>query len=452
MNQIGTKPVVSLVRLLSRRLTAVAVMAIVLQIGVTGIRSYFDEIDLAANYVRYEARLISGILGGRDHGRLPARYSDGHSGQYAFRILRRDGSVLGEHNSAVLAGLSPWRGSLSDTQDFWLRRPDAKQWMHVAGGIHLSQGAQDLWVEVATQGDPAGAHWDIFAKELLADVWMPMIPLAVLTIGVAMLTVRRSLDPLVQAAERADSLAVLDRGERLDTTGLPREASSLVAAINGLLDKVTTLIGSQRLFLARAAHELRTPLSIMLLELGHIDHARARRLESDVQAMSEMTDRLLTLSRLEATERLDIGEVDLRDLATSMVERMTDWARQSGHTLEVRVLPPAAIARADRAAVREALRNLIENAVRHSPESTLVVVEVGPGARVAVEDAGRGIDLAEVDALMQPFTRGSDRQEGAGLGLAIVSQVARLHRAELDIGRSPLGGARVELTFPGSPP
>lgn len=454
MRLFQTPSEVSLVRLLSQRLVMTAVVAIVLQIGITAVRSYLDEIDLNTNYIKYEVRLIAAAYDAAQARRmpvsqwLPQRYTGAAGRSYGFRIIGADGRVLADRNGAMLAALSPWRFPNSDTQDFWFRRLDGTAWMRVAGGVHLERPAGELWVEVVTFGDPAGAHVGIFARELVSDVWMPMIALIALMLGVAILTVRSALAPLVQAAHKADTLAVLERNERLDVERLPREAASLAAAINRLLDRVAELVTLQRQFLARAAHELRTPLSIMLLELGRSEGPRIARLQTDVGVMSDMVDRLLTLAKLESAGKPEFSEIDLGEVAKGIAQSMGDWALQSNHRIEVSANGPSVIL-ADRFALREAIRNLIENAVKHTPAGAKIEVETGPGPRISVDDAGTGIDEADYAKLLEPFARGSTKAEGSGLGLAIVAQAVALHHAELKIGRSPLGGARFEVIFPG---
>lgn len=427
-----------------------ALGVVLLQIGITGIGNYLDEIDLNTNYVKYEARLIDAAYRSAEaRGRpietwQPTRYGGRHGNAYAFRILEADGRVRAELHGELLSALSPWRNPRAEAQDFWLRRLGTGSRMHVAGGVHLSHGDRDLWVEVATLGDPAGAHVGIFAVELLADVWLPMIVLIALTFIVAVHTVRRALAPVIEAANMADSLSALSRNERFFIAGLPREVASLAAAINRLLDRTSELVRSQRMFHARAAHELRTPLSIMLLELGRSGGARLDRLELDVRAMSGTVDRLLTLSKLETAEAPEISEVDVAALATAVVEGMSDWARHTGHVLELRVNGPVVVM-VDRFAIREALRNLVENAVRHTPAGASIRVEVGPGPSLSVDDSGPGIDAGAIHKMMEPFSRGDTKAEGTGLGLAIVARAAAMHGAELKLGRSTLGGARFEL-------
>jgi signal transduction histidine kinase len=102
----------------------------------------------------------------------------------------------------------------------------------------------------------------------------------------------------------------------------------------------------------------------------------------------------------------------------------------------------------DAAAIREALRNLIENAIRHTPSGTDRQVTVGPAGSIVVEDNGPGFGTQEIPDLLQPFKKGRDSGEGAGLGLAIVKQAVDLHHGHIEVGRSTTGGAKFSLTFP----
>jgi len=255
----------------------------------------------------------------------------------------------------------------------------------------------------------------------------------------------------VRAAAQADSIAPLEAFNRFDVSQMPREAASLASAINGLLERVGALVKAQRLFIARAAHELRTPLAIMTLELGRMEDPRVRHLEQDVRAMSATVDRLLTLARLESAETLDIGEVDLALIAGEVVDRFHDWAAQTQHRLVLRLCEPARFA-GDASAIREALRNLIENAVRHTPPGTEVHVEIGPEGFILVEDDGPGLATEASTELLQPFKKGYASGEGTGLGLAIVRQAVELHRGKLEIGRSTRGGAKFAVSLPNPSP
>ena len=302
-------------------------------------------------------------------------------------------------------------------------------------------------MELATFGDPDGTYLRIIAMETFDDVWLPMLPLVLLSLGVAIVSVRSSLRPLIAAASEADKISVLERKERLDLTQLPAEASHFASAINRLLDRVADLVSAQRLFIARAAHELRTPLSIMMLELGHLKDPSGKRLEGDVRAMSAIVDQLLALARLETTPRSALQPVDISTVARELVGRMLEWAEQDGHKLTFATHRETPVI-GDETALRDALRNLIENAVKHTPAGTQIRIEVMRDGAIVVEDSGPGLGSHPPDELTMPFRKGSTTSDGAGLGLAIVRQAAELHGGRLDIGKSALGGARFVLRLP----
>jgi signal transduction histidine kinase len=98
-------------------------------------------------------------------------------------------------------------------------------------------------------------------------------------------------------------------------------------------------------------------------------------------------------------------------------------------------------------AMLEAVQNLIENAVKHSPPGAKVEVTCGPGRGMTIEDSGPGLTDVDVDRLFEPFHRGKTSAEGVGLGLAIVKAAVALHRGSIEVGQSVLGGARFSLRF-----
>ena len=424
-----------------------------LQSGIVSVRDYLTETDFLSGYVRREARAIASELELSSMSAVelamrqrPEQYYGPHETAYAFRVLDTEGRVIAGRRAATLEALSPWATRPSPKEDFWLRKIDPNERMHVAGGIKVSSNGRDVWVELATFGDPASTYVKSIASDIVHDVWVPLLPLVLLSAVVTILSVRRSLRPLAAAALKADDISVLERGERFDVSKLPEEASHFASAINRLLDRVADLVAAQRLFIARAAHELRTPLSIMMLEIGHLADPKAKRLEADVRAMAAIVDQLLALARLEASPKPQLADVDVATVVRELVGRMLTWAEKDGHSLEFvsrRVGPILA----NEMAVRDAARNLIENAVKHTPPGTLIRIEVARDGSVVVDDAGPGLPDDADDTFAQPFRKGSRSTEGAGLGLAIVKQAAELHGGRLDIGRSDLGGARCCVSF-----
>ena len=440
----------SLVRTVTLRLLATSVLAILIHLAFVGIKGYLDTDDLMNVYVTRQSRAIAGIVRenpadpAAEIGRLLPHYADGAGADYAYRIVRGDGSIIAAHNASMFDGISPWLPQAPGAQDLWLHRLDAARPLHFAGGLRHAVDGGQIWVEVATRGDPAAVYLGTLATETLADVWLPLIPLIAMLMGIATFSVRRALRPLVSAARAAEALSPLDPDARFDVREMPAEAASLASAMNGLLDRVQHVVASQRQFIARGAHELRTPLAVMLLEIGRSADPDIRRLEGDIRAMSDTVDHLLTLAQIESIGATEFEPIDLARLAEDLIARRRRWIEDNRHAVELVVARPAEM-RGSALAMTAALSNLIENAVKHTPAGCRMRVEAGPGARLLVEDDGPGIDPALTEQLFEPFVRGSGSTDGAGLGLAIVRQSVELHGGHVTAGRSALGGARFEI-------
>ncbi len=439
----------SLVRTLTIRLVTAALVLMVLQSGIFAVRDYLKETDFHDNYVRGEAHRLARLVTGADRhiDSLPAQYTGARSGDYAFRMVDGQGRVIAEKNFERLGPLSPWTDGTSSRQDFWVQKISRDERMHVAGGLRIRSANTEIWVELATFGDPDWTYLRYIAHDVLDDFLIPLLPLLLLTIFVAVTSVRSSLRPLVRAADRADEISILERGERLDVTKLPAEASHFASATNRLLDRVTDLVAAQRLFIARASHELRTPLSIMMLELGKLKDDNAKLLEADVRAMSGIVDQLLALSRLESLEKPVMAPVDLTLVAEAIVQRMQGLAERTGHSIVIESKREHPVA-GEETALREAIRNLIDNAIKHTPPGTQVRVSIEADGSIVVDDSGKGLGNLSAEEMQQPFRKGSTSSDGAGLGLAIVRQAAELHGGRLEIEASPFGGARFTIRMP----
>jgi hypothetical protein len=229
----------SLVRIVTIRLALTALLAIVLQLTIVVVNTYLVEDDLNRSYVTRQAHALLAALDTHSLGltledsRVPRQYRGKHANFYAFRITGEDGHVLAQHNGPRIADLSPWQDNASRTQDLWLLDLDTEKKLYVAGGVRQKLTDHYVWIEVATFGDPANTYLGIVAAEVAEDVWLPMLPLVILTLGVATLSVRRSLSSLVRASAQAETISPLDKSSRLDASGMPREAASLVAARPG---------------------------------------------------------------------------------------------------------------------------------------------------------------------------------------------------------------------------
>lgn len=295
-------------------------------------------------------------------------------------------------------------------------------------------------------------------------------------------SITRPLDRLVGQASAIEASG--GQVTRIAAGGNTEEVNELEAALNDLLDRMNAALESARAFAADASHELRTPLTAMAANIDILN----RRPDLDPKMRAEIIDelgerqawieQLLTalreLARSELADPAEMEELDLADLADSVL------AAVGRHDVPGRPDDPTMLGVGDRLTlvasdahpvlgVPESLRILIDNLVRNAMlhgrssdgllDATITVVtEPGPSANgetgdtsvvvLTVEDHGSGIDPADSARLTRRFERGATTAPGTGLGLALVEQQVKLHNGTLTLGRSAVGGARVEVRLP----
>lgn len=282
--------------------------------------------------------------------------------------------------------------------------------------------------------------------------------LAVAVVGVVNATLR----PLARVARAARERNARDRDSLapLPVQGLPEETAPLVDAINSLLDRLRAAFDAQRAFVADAAHELRSPLTALHLQLGALRHARdhaARQqaqaaLAAGVERASRLVEQLLALARSEpgaapaGREPVDLVELArqvLADAAATALARAIRVELQAGMPVELH---------GDRAALGVLMRNLVDNALRYASPGARVVVALGRdprGAVLTVDDSGPGLTEGERERAFDRFwRRDGSAAAGSGLGLAIVRSIAERHSAQVALEQSPLGGLRATVRFP----
>jgi len=164
--------------------------------------------------------------------------------------------------------------------------------------------------------------------------------------------------------------------------------------------------------------------------------------------MNRLVEQLLRVARLDAIV-LDVSEtVDLNDVGASVVAAMAPWVLTQCRTLAFVNAKTSARMKGNANAIEDAVRNLVENAVAHSPAGTEVTVVTKPEGSISVADRGLGVQVDERDKVFQRFWRGKNAiGHGAGLGLAIVKEVMKAHQGSVEIGEHPEGGAVFTLSF-----
>lgn len=408
--------------ILTRRIAFFAVLAMVLQLAVIFSDYYWNVGELSRLFVEQETeRLAAGITidGQSVQYRLPdsvkQRYHERSTG-YVARIRDASGALVFEscdeacENRFLPADVNP--------PDFWLRSLRPGKPLALVGGRAFLIGNQRFVVDVATIDDPQNVVSSVFWNEVIEHMLVPMSILLVLVLGATLLSVRQALKPVRAAADAADSIDPMDARSHLNFDGMPREVAHLAIAVNRAFERVGELMASQKLFTSGIAHEIRTPLAAMKLELGNIDNPRARRAEADLDDLVRFVAELTTLARLDSFDHGIFEAIDLVGLSSSVVEQLAPWVYEHNHSLEFSPEVPTASIRGAPALLKDALRNLVENAVRHTPKGTAIVVHVGSN-KIRVEDRHAGEIRAEAKT--------TDHADSLGIGLKIVTRIAELH-------------------------
>jgi two-component system OmpR family sensor kinase/two-component system sensor histidine kinase QseC len=278
--------------------------------------------------------------------------------------------------------------------------------------------------------------------------------MALLIWWLAALTLR-PLQRVAGAVRERDSQSLAP----LPTAGLPDELAPLVHALNELLQRLSQALDAQRAFVADAAHELRSPLTALKLQLSVLERAgndaeRAAAQRSLGEGMARaawLVEQLLALARNEpGAPPLAMTSVDLAEVGRAALAATVPQALARGCDLELIADAPVRV-QGDAASLTVLVRNLVDNAVRHSPPGGRVEVRVVPGdgtPTLTVDDAGPGIPAEDRERVFDRFVRRADAAgEGSGLGLAIVRKVAERHGAGVELSTSPLGGLRASVRF-----
>lgn len=314
-------------------------------------------------------------------------------------------------------------------------------------------------VQVAeTVGGRGSRTQDLVLRELLTQ--MVIILLAT---GITWFGIWRGLRPLRQVSRDVSSRSATDLTP-VAPQDVPDEVSPLVFAVNELMSRLRRTLDAQRRFIADASHQLRTPLAVIQakaeLVLREEDPTALVRAAADLyehsKATTHLATQLLSLARTDPEQAGQPRVLDLQELAGEACAALVPDAFARGVDLGFDGDGPARIVGGD-VLLREAIVNLVQNTLRHGARPGSATLSVARSERgeivLALEDDGPGIPEAERGRVLERFYRiPGTRESGAGLGLAIVSQIAEAHGATLHLLDGAGGrGLRVELRFPPAP-
>ena len=395
--------------------------------------------------------MLAQVQQGEDHLRdLPVRIagirgvrSRGNQLTLEYQVGRPDGSVLARSPQAPSTPLTGPLGYATVTEN-------GQPWR----SLILEAADKSYRIQIA-ESIP---RRDKEALEIAVKTVQPLALIFPLLLLAIYFSVRRGLKPLDDLASEVSTRSS-DNLASLASRAIPREAQPLVAAINRLLFRVGQSLENERRFTADAAHELRTPLAAariqaQVAQLSKDTEKRAHALTQTLAGLDRATrlvEQMLRLARLDPLARLPQPQkVNLSDLVQRVAAGVQDAVPNA--LIRLALANESCSIDGDGDLLEVALRNLIDNAIRYSPEHSEVRVFLqteGGGVILGVRDNGPGVAPDELPRLMERFYRGASvTAEGSGLGLTIVSRIAELHGAKLELLNGNEGGFEARLHWP----
>ncbi len=380
------------------------------------------------------------------------------------RVTRADGSVLYVSGAPISKGFDPARvspASLSSASAAAREEP-------LAGGGELLIYSQPF---TARDGSrfliETGAPLDSIENTLRGLLLTLAVGLpAMITVAAAggYWIMRRALRPLDEIAGGAERITSRNLNERLPVVRTGDELERLSVALNRMIGRLEESFQYIRRFTADASHELRTPLTVLRGELEAV--AQKPQLNPEVsetissaleetERLSRIVESLLAISRLDAGEaQMERARFDLAELAVATTEQMRLLAEDKNLTLECRPIQRVEIT-GDQARIKQVIVNLVDNAIKYTPEGGLVCVEVNleqENALLEVSDTGVGIPVEAHTHLFERFYRvdkaRSRQMGGAGLGLAIVKSIVTVHGGQVTVESIEGRGSRFRVELP----
>jgi signal transduction histidine kinase len=438
-------------RILFLHVVAVVITAIIMPFLLYWLQSS-DVDNLQRQALQVQAEAIARHLVARgDDGwslDLPAGLRDQYSeayGRYAYAVLTEAGRVL-------FSSRKDWAPIFPiDEQSTTASFHTAQRGGRAVFGETLAKqvAGQRVWVQVAEDLGHRDVLVDDVVDNFFANVGWVTAPILLLLLATDIIIFRRALQPLLRASQRASQVSPENIEVRLPVDGIPREIRPLVDAVNEALDRLERGFRRQREFAADVAHELRTPLSILRTRIETLpDQHDAKALHRDVEIMSRVVSQLLDAAEMEVHLVAPNDRADLHGICAEVAESVAPLALAQGKTIALTGAERPVWIRANADMLRLAIRNLVDNAINHTPREMDVSIVVGEHGTVSILDEGEGVPLANRERIFERFWRRDRHQSGgAGLGLSIVKRIVEAHGARITVDNRPSGGANFSMQF-----
>ncbi len=296
-------------------------------------------------------------------------------------------------------------------------------------------------------------HWDDLLFMLYYYLTITNIVAYILLCGalsiVALVVVRKNLEPLRSSAATVAEIDLDSLHRRVSTAGLPSEIVPFIDAVNAAFKRVDDGVARQRRFIANSAHELRTPIAILRTRVEKLDEAPIKQgIKRDAQRIQTILEQLLVLAQVEERgTAATMPELDLGETILAVTADYTPIALSNGRRIAFEAPPSPVTARGYKWAVESVVTNLIENAARAEPAGGMVIVRVTSNATVEVADHGEGVAPAHRQMIFEPFWRKNGATPGTGLGLAIAKELIEKQGGRIWVEETPGGGATFKVSL-----
>ena len=374
-----------------------------------------------------------------------------------YRVVGTDGVTVTGYPDLPLDPSSRSRSGSSEPVRFFdaTYRGEPVRFVLIGREVRIAGQSGVVWVQVGQTRGARGA----LARELTIRALLPILALTILAVGVAWFSIGRAMRPLEMVGRNLSARSSSDLSPIVSP--VPNEIAPLVGAVNTFMARLDNNMDVLRNFIATAAHQLRTPLTALLVQIRSAELAKGAAQSASIDAASQSATRLARLvdqllSDAMVTHRAEERRINSLDLKKVIEQALHDTLPTSGDA-DVRFTTALKNAPmiGDEVMIAEAIKNLVHNALIHgNPEGhdhhliELSLRQDGDCLELAMADSGVGMDEGALMTIGDRFSAGQSGRQGSGLGLAIVKQVVGSHNGTLQIENRREGGLRVVLRIP----
>ncbi len=372
---------------------------------------------------------------GTENPDLQHRYED----KTAFRIWKDDKIVLQSVRAKDFMGVEAPPG-------FSVQTIEENPWRFFV----FIDAEQNIRVETAERYT---IRYELIGQ-LMTSLAIPMAVLIPLLLCIVWIGVRQSITPLIALSSEVDCRKIDDLNP-IKSSDIPREVTPLVDSMNRLFIRIGDSFKREREFTDHAAHELRTPLAamktqtqVLIKKASSMPECRdgLDNLNATIDRTTHLVEQLLSLARLQ-NDTPPMETLRLSDLLNEAVLQIKALAEHKGHTISTNITPDVEI-KGHAESIHILLHNLLDNAVKYTPDGGKITVELNSDRTVVISDTGTGISETDKKRVFNRFVRvDKTGQTGSGLGLSIAQWVADTHGAEISLNDNAPKGLSVKISF-----